>query len=129
MMTVTTTSSPPSPSLLSFSCSTEHKFFPLSVSFHSRARLSRKPVLISITTSNHKFPKSIFCIFNSINKVSSVDDAPKTNPSLFEVKTSLWKWRGYSIRYQYAGSIGPALVLLHGFGANRSRMLLVNYLI
>ena len=32
---------------------------------------------------------------------------------------STWKWRGYNIRYQYAGTSGPALVLIHGFGANR----------
>lgn len=41
-----------------------------------------------------------------------------------------WNWRGYSIRYQYAGSSGPALVLIHGFGANRSTyhiLLLVNF--
>ncbi|XP_019090530.1 PREDICTED: pheophytinase, chloroplastic isoform X1 [Camelina sativa] len=29
-----------------------------------------------------------------------------------------WKWKGYSIRYQCAGTSGPALVLVHGFGAN-----------
>ncbi|KAF5725524.1 pheophytinase chloroplastic [Tripterygium wilfordii] len=35
-----------------------------------------------------------------------------------EVKSSMWSWRGYSIRYQYSGNSGPALVLIHGFGAN-----------
>ncbi|VVB17062.1 unnamed protein product [Arabis nemorensis] len=29
-----------------------------------------------------------------------------------------WNWKGYSIRYQCAGTSGPALVLVHGFGAN-----------
>lgn len=29
-----------------------------------------------------------------------------------------WKWRDYNIRYQRAGDSGPALVLIHGFGAN-----------
>ncbi|MBA0786860.1 hypothetical protein Gotri_027759, partial [Gossypium trilobum] len=29
-----------------------------------------------------------------------------------------WNWKGYSIRYQCSGSSGPALVLVHGFGAN-----------
>ncbi|CAI9117446.1 OLC1v1018844C1 [Oldenlandia corymbosa var. corymbosa] len=38
--------------------------------------------------------------------------------SSVEFKTRTWNWRGYSIRYQCAGSIGPALVLVHGFGAN-----------
>ncbi|KAI7728010.1 hypothetical protein M8C21_006077 [Ambrosia artemisiifolia] len=31
---------------------------------------------------------------------------------------SMWNWKGYSIRYQCAGNSGPALVLVHGFGAN-----------
>lgn len=34
------------------------------------------------------------------------------------VTTSVWNWQGYNIRYQFAGSDGPALVLIHGFGAN-----------
>ncbi|VAH44455.1 unnamed protein product [Triticum turgidum subsp. durum] len=34
-------------------------------------------------------------------------------------RTSIWNWKGYNIRYQYAGTSGPALVLIHGFGANR----------
>lgn len=32
---------------------------------------------------------------------------------------SMWNWRGYRIRYQFAGNSGPALLLVHGFGANR----------
>ncbi|CAL1373161.1 unnamed protein product [Linum trigynum] len=35
-----------------------------------------------------------------------------------QLLTSIWKWKGYSIRYQCAGKRGPALVLVHGFGAN-----------
>ncbi|KAJ4882438.1 alpha/beta-Hydrolases superfamily protein [Raphanus sativus] len=35
-----------------------------------------------------------------------------------EVRTLTWNWKGYSIRYQCAGTSGPALVLVHGFGAN-----------
>ncbi|KAK8460707.1 hypothetical protein SEVIR_2G376700v4 [Setaria viridis] len=35
-----------------------------------------------------------------------------------QVSTGTWKWRGYNIRYQHAGTSGPALVLIHGFGAN-----------
>jgi hypothetical protein len=31
---------------------------------------------------------------------------------------SIWNWQGYDIRYQFAGSDGPALLLIHGFGAN-----------
>ncbi|GAB2226686.1 hypothetical protein Drorol1_Dr00022505 [Drosera rotundifolia] len=35
-----------------------------------------------------------------------------------KVETRVWSWRGYSIRYQCSGDDGPALVLIHGFGAN-----------
>lgn len=37
----------------------------------------------------------------------------------FFLTCSIWNWKGYSIRYQYSGNNGPALVLVHGFGANR----------
>lgn len=29
----------------------------------------------------------------------------------------VWQWRGYPIAYQSAGATGPAIVLVHGFGA------------
>ncbi|KAH7421874.1 hypothetical protein KP509_13G079000 [Ceratopteris richardii] len=29
-----------------------------------------------------------------------------------------WKWQDYTVRYQVAGETGPALILIHGFGAN-----------
>ncbi|KAJ8491017.1 hypothetical protein OPV22_012738 [Ensete ventricosum] len=35
-----------------------------------------------------------------------------------EVRTGMWNWRGYRVRYQAAGDTGPSLVLIHGFGAN-----------
>ncbi len=34
------------------------------------------------------------------------------------VTTQAWSWRGYPIRYRQAGSRGPAVVLIHGFGAS-----------
>ncbi|XP_058073793.1 uncharacterized protein LOC131222654 isoform X2 [Magnolia sinica] len=43
----------------------------------------------------------------------STTDSPEV-----EVRTTTWDWRGYHIRYQFAGNSGPALVLVHGFGAN-----------
>ncbi|XP_031490575.1 uncharacterized protein LOC116257737 isoform X2 [Nymphaea colorata] len=50
------------------------------------------------------------------------DDSPSSSSSVDSseavVRTGLWKWRGYQIRYQFAGHSGPALVLIHGFGAN-----------
>ncbi len=34
------------------------------------------------------------------------------------VETCVWQWQGFSIRYQTAGAVGPAVVLIHGFGAS-----------
>ncbi|KAK9274210.1 hypothetical protein L1049_019024 [Liquidambar formosana] len=47
----------------------------------------------------------------------STQETTKNQPEL-EVQTRMWNWRGYKIRYQCCGSSGPALVLVHGFGAN-----------
>ncbi|WP_404786270.1 alpha/beta fold hydrolase [Altericista sp. CCNU0014] len=33
-------------------------------------------------------------------------------------QTHQWQWQGHTIRYQSAGTDGPALVLIHGFGAS-----------
>ncbi|KAG5566163.1 hypothetical protein RHGRI_001935 [Rhododendron griersonianum] len=58
------------------------------------------------------------CLDNSSNVGVIEDPAKDSSPPQVQVQTSTWNWRGYSIRYQYAGSSGPALVLVHGFGAN-----------
>ena len=34
------------------------------------------------------------------------------------VRSEFWTWQGYRIRYQQAGERGPALLLIHGFGAS-----------
>ncbi len=39
------------------------------------------------------------------------------SPALVLTDTT-WSWRGFPIRYQQAGSTGPAVVLIHGFGAS-----------
>ncbi|CAA0833232.1 alpha/beta-Hydrolases superfamily protein [Striga hermonthica] len=58
-------------------------------------------------------------VFSATKDDFSVDDAETSGSAAqHETKTGEWKWRGYSIRYQYSGSSGPALVLVHGFGAN-----------
>ncbi|XP_068638188.1 uncharacterized protein [Aristolochia californica] len=49
---------------------------------------------------------------NLAGRISSPEDQK------LEVRTCIWIWRGYRIRYQFAGNNGPALVLVHGFGAN-----------
>lgn len=40
-----------------------------------------------------------------------------TYPSVINTPQT-WIWRGFPIRYQHLGSCGPAIVLIHGFGAS-----------
>ncbi|KAM5582283.1 hypothetical protein ABKV19_002606 [Rosa sericea] len=54
-----------------------------------------------------------FVLFSSLNGHIEANNAPEV-----QVQSSFWNWKGYSIRYQHAGNSGPALVLVHGFGAN-----------
>lgn len=50
---------------------------------------------------------------------SPLDAFPSSSSSsTIEVETRFWKWQNYTIRYQAAGDRGPALILIHGFGAN-----------
>ncbi|KAF0905887.1 hypothetical protein E2562_008915 [Oryza meyeriana var. granulata] len=49
---------------------------------------------------------------------ASATDGPLELEPQSQVRTGMWNWKGYNIRYQYAGTSGPALVLIHGFGAN-----------
>ncbi|XAR62904.1 hypothetical protein NMG60_11017831 [Bertholletia excelsa] len=58
-----------------------------------------------------------YAIKSSLNN-RAIEDPAKDNSHQAQVKSSMWSWRGYSIRYQYSGKSGPALVLVHGFGAN-----------
>ncbi|XP_078181291.1 alpha/beta-Hydrolases superfamily protein [Carex rostrata] len=53
-----------------------------------------------------------------ISESDPVSTAVTATATASQVQTSIWMWRGYRIRYQYAGTSGPALVLIHGFGAN-----------
>ncbi|XP_019180000.1 PREDICTED: uncharacterized protein LOC109175200 [Ipomoea nil] len=100
------------------------KILPTSISFPARTHQNfPRQFFISLGTSHHnKFPKpngsNFSVLFSSLKQGPSVDDASKTNAPQIEVKTSKWQWRGYSIYYQYSGNTGPALVLIHGFGAN-----------
>lgn len=41
---------------------------------------------------------------------------PVSTPALLPAQT--WTWRGFPITYQAAGETGPAVVLVHGFGAS-----------
>jgi pimeloyl-ACP methyl ester carboxylesterase len=44
--------------------------------------------------------------------------ASTSDPLLNLPQTHTWQWRGHRIRYQVAGDQGPAVVLVHGFGAS-----------
>lgn len=37
---------------------------------------------------------------------------------VLSITTAHWQWQGFQIRYQTAGGAGPALLLIHGFGAS-----------
>jgi len=43
-----------------------------------------------------------------------------TSPTItnFNPAPKIWTWKGFSIEYQTAGKTGPAVVLVHGFGAS-----------
>jgi len=41
-----------------------------------------------------------------------------TNPIEANTKTKTWTWRGFPIAYQVQGDQGPAVVMVHGFGAS-----------
>lgn len=82
--------------------------------FAKQFRNSQRFSILSVSKSNWSRANS------SLRNSAYVDSAKEVTPAQVEVKTCMWNWKGYSIRYQYAGSSGPALVLIHGFGANRS---------
>ncbi|XP_021816690.1 uncharacterized protein LOC110759001 isoform X1 [Prunus avium] len=70
------------------------------------------------------FESNGFILFSSLSgqigegSFPSPEATANNNAPEVQVQSSIWKWRGYSIRYQHAGNSGPALVLIHGFGAN-----------
>lgn len=84
---------------LGFASSSISSGTPLTFTFPRYCSPSRSPILNKI-----HFPHQI---------------VSKLNNAELQVQTRLWNWRGYSIRYQHSGdNNGPALVLVHGFGAN-----------
>ncbi|KAI3924317.1 hypothetical protein MKW98_032518 [Papaver atlanticum] len=115
--------------------SLSNKFeFPIST---SNPRLNHDKIFSSFSFRNihtpYKFisshPKPRFYLSQShrchlsLNDSSSIDPIEEegktitTNPDV-QVQSCTWNWRDYSIRYQVSGNTGPALVLIHGFGAN-----------
>ncbi|XP_051132470.1 uncharacterized protein LOC127252359 [Andrographis paniculata] len=97
---------------------------PPNTSFTAKPRLSNKfsnprGRVVSVYSAS---TRNAFSVSSSLRTRFSVDDIEVGEsaavPQHCEIKTSTWKWRGYSIRYQYSGISGPAMVLVHGFGAN-----------
>ncbi|KAK9999793.1 hypothetical protein SO802_019396 [Lithocarpus litseifolius] len=87
-----------------------------------RTHLQQYPTLRRISNL-HRFNSNGFLAYSRLNDQIeenglSTQDMVSTNDPGIEVQSSIWNWRGYSIRYQYSGNSGPALVLVHGFGAN-----------
>ena len=41
-----------------------------------------------------------------------------TPPIAFDSPAKTWTWRGFPISYQSHGEVGPAVVMIHGFGAS-----------
>ncbi|XP_076930005.1 uncharacterized protein LOC143594626 [Bidens hawaiensis] len=82
----------------------------------SPSHLSRKPGLHTkpMTTNSSKPSRRTISIASCLIDTSPIES---TSPRV-TLQTRMWNWKGYSIRYQYAGNSGPALVLVHGFGAN-----------
>ncbi|EER97430.1 hypothetical protein BDA96_02G368200 [Sorghum bicolor] len=85
------------------------------------------------STATGGAPRSSLRVVASSSKADPVEERPAVAPlpdvavsadasspvvPQPQVSTGTWKWKGYNIRYQYAGTSGPALVLIHGFGAN-----------
>ncbi|PNX69189.1 dihydrolipoyllysine-residue acetyltransferase component of acetoin cleaving system-like protein, partial [Trifolium pratense] len=79
----------------------------------------------SLTLSHRRtpfsYPKSRFPQQNSVVAFSTFSNNQIVSELTIQneqVQTRMWNWKGYFIRYQYSGNNGPALVLVHGFGAN-----------
>eukprot|EP00262_Sarcandra_glabra_P007375 TRINITY_DN2011_c0_g1_i2.p1 TRINITY_DN2011_c0_g1~~TRINITY_DN2011_c0_g1_i2.p1 ORF type:complete len:351 (-),score=34.30 TRINITY_DN2011_c0_g1_i2:72-1124(-) len=119
--------------------STTASSFTFSKSHLPPSKISRAKMRIITSSIIHfnKTPKvSLLPLFNSSvyrsnssTVLASLTDPTADQKTLFNpisttetpdlgVRTGIWNWRGYRIRYQFAGNSGPALVLVHGFGAN-----------
>ncbi|KAJ7005297.1 hypothetical protein NC653_009944 [Populus alba x Populus x berolinensis] len=91
------------------------------IHFHSNSSsVSHSISKIPGLQSNGFFVHSSSSDYSVNNSQIDVENSGSSNDGANEtqVQSSIWSWKGYSIRYQYAGNRGPALLLVHGFGAN-----------
>ncbi|MFS7989189.1 putative alpha/Beta hydrolase [Helianthus anomalus] len=98
-------------------CSTLELPKPLHSTFTHNLNLSSSTSPIS---RNHPWVSSNSITSKPRRTISITSCSIESLKSISRVETRMWNWKGYSIRYQCAGNSGPALVLVHGFGANRS---------
>ncbi|GAB4835114.1 hypothetical protein Ancab_000022 [Ancistrocladus abbreviatus] len=76
-----------------------------------------------LTLKSHTFLLKCYTDDDDHHSIPNGSEDDATQSAVFslesqQVKACMWIWRGYSIRYQCCGDSGPALVLVHGFGAN-----------
>ncbi|KAF9686507.1 hypothetical protein SADUNF_Sadunf03G0165800 [Salix dunnii] len=89
------------------------------INFHSNSSsVSHSIPKLSGLHSNGFLARSSSSDYSVNNSRIDVENSSSSNANETQVQSSIWSWKGYSIRYQYAGNSGPALVLVHGFGAN-----------
>ncbi|CAN1315842.1 Pheophytinase, chloroplastic [Linum perenne] len=131
MTMATTTSSPIPLPKLRFPCPT-HSYASKTSNWRPKPPPSLLPVTNDFSSSSHTSSSSIPLLPSSLRSTafpvcySSSSDLVQSSSlpldagdsPVVQLETSIWKWKGYSIRYQSAGKSGPALVLVHGFGAN-----------
>lgn len=63
-------------------------------------------------------PRTDFAILTTVYNYDRALFTNMTTPVLEQPQTHIWQWQGFPIHYQVAGTTGPAVVLIHGFGAS-----------
>ncbi|XP_077213262.1 alpha/beta-Hydrolases superfamily protein [Tasmannia lanceolata] len=76
------------------------------------------PLSLFNSSGHHSFSCFAASLMDPGQEKSHSNPISRAEIPELEVKIGMWNWRGYRIRYQFAGDSGPALVLVHGFGAN-----------
>lgn len=67
---------------------------------------------------NHRHTQRCAATLQQRHHVPTATATADVQPSTPAVSNSFWQWREHTIRYQQCGTQGPAVLLIHGFGAN-----------